>query len=263
MKRRPPRSAGSLSGFTLVELLVSSAILGIMMAVLLSSMSSGLSLWRVTEGKIAADREGRSGHLLLAQDLANAFVPTNTSGPKSSLWPQIRTNGSNLAFLVTRPADYQNQNASGGDVGDICYVEYSVQSNGLYRRFVGSKDTYESLKNNQLPISSSAPFQLLADNVVPNTNVTKSLMAKSDENGIVGPLIIRTNFIGVTFTYRTNNGTVTLQYETTAPGKRPDAIEVNLATTDLDGVKNLDLMKNPNFKLRNSGFFTFRVNLPK
>jgi prepilin-type N-terminal cleavage/methylation domain-containing protein len=256
MNRRPSRPTGPLAAFTLVELLVSSAILGIMMAVLLSSMASGLSLWRVTEGKIAADREGRSGHLLLAQDLANAFVPTN-----ASLWPQIKSNGSNLGFLVTRPADYQN--ASGGDVGDICYVDYSVRSNGLYRRFVGSKETYQSLKNNRLPASSSAPFQLLADNVVPNTNVTKVLMAKSDENGVVGPLIMRTNFIGVTFSYRTNSGTVTLQYETTAPGKRPDAIEVNLATTDLDGVKNLDLMKSPNFKLRNSGFFTFRVNLPK
>ena len=256
MNRRSPLTAGSLSGFTLVELLVSSAILGIMMAVLLSSMSSGLSLWRVTEGKIAADREGRSGHLLLAQDLANAFVPTNTSGPKSSLWPQIRTNGSNLGFLVTRPADYQD--ASGGDVGDICYVEYSVQSNGLYRRFVGSKDTYESLKNNQLPVSSSAPFQLLADNLVPNTNVLKGTLPPN-LGGVTGVQIIRTNFVPVTFS---NNGG-TMVYTATAAGKRPDAIEVNLATTDLDGVKNLDLMKNPYFKLRNSGYFTFRVNLPK
>ena len=258
MKRRPPRSAGSLSGFTLVELLVSSAILGIMMAVLLSSMSSGLSLWRVTEGKIAADREGRSGHLLLAQDLANAFVPTNTNGPNTNLWPQIRTNGSNLAFLVTRPADYQNQNASGGDVGDICYVEYSVQSNGLYRRFVGSKDTYESLKNNQLPVSSSAPFQLLADNLVPNTNVLKGTLPP-DLGGVTGVEIIRTNFVPVTF----SKSGASISYTATAAGKRPDAIEVNLATADPDGVKNLDLMKNPDFKLRNSGYFTFRVNLPK
>lgn len=255
MTTRPAHSVRPDAGFTLVELLVSSAVLGLIMAVLLGSMSSGLSLWRTTEGKIAADREGRSGHLLLAQDLANAVVPTNTSGPMTNLWPRITVNGTRLGFLVKRPPEYQ----APGETGDVCYVEYLVQSNGLYRGFVGSADTYASLRNNQLPTINNADFQLLADNVVPNTNVLKgtAMMTNSDTGGRA---VVQTNFIPVTF----SNNAGFIVYVATQSGRRPDAIEVNLATADRDGVENQDLLNTlPNYKLRNAGYFTFRVNMPR
>jgi uncharacterized protein (TIGR02599 family) len=63
------------AGFTLVEVLVAAAVLGIMLVVLLSSVTTSLSIWRNTENQIAADREGRSAYQMIAQDLASAVVP--------------------------------------------------------------------------------------------------------------------------------------------------------------------------------------------
>ncbi|MFZ4484574.1 MAG: PulJ/GspJ family protein [Chthoniobacterales bacterium] len=240
------------AAFTLIEVVVSSAILALMMAILLSSMSASLSLWRVTEGKISADREGRSGHLLLAQDLANAVVPTNTSGPSTNLWPQITAGGTKLGFLTLRSADYQD--AASGDVGDVCYVEYLVQSNGLYRRFVGSKDTFASVKNNQLPTGNAVTFQLLADNIIPNTNALKNTPVINNGEGVW----VRTNFVGVIFS--NSGGLVTYL---PAGANRPDAIEVNFSSADRDAVLNTNLLALPNYQIRSAGFFTFRVNLPK
>jgi len=252
MNPRALHPARSPAGFTLIEVLVASAILALMMAILLSSMSASLSLWRVTEGKISADREGRSGHLLLAQDLANAVVPTNTSGPATNLWPQITLGGTKLGFLTSRSTDYQN--AGSGDIGDICYVEYLVQSNGLYRRFVGSKDTYASVKNNQLPTGNAATFQLLADNIIPNTNALKGTPVINNGEGSW----IRTNFVGVIF----SNTPPSVTY-LPAGNNRPDAIEVSFSSADRDSVLNTNLLALPNYQIRNAGFFTFRVNLPK
>ena len=66
MKSTPPISSSvapatvrGKAAFTLVEVLVSSAVLGIVMFILLSTLGSSLSLWRTTEGYIAADRQGR------------------------------------------------------------------------------------------------------------------------------------------------------------------------------------------------------------
>jgi hypothetical protein len=241
-----------VAAFTLIEVLVSSAVLALMMAILLSSMGASLSLWRVTEGKISADREGRSGHFLLAQDLANAVVPTN-----NALWPTILNGGRGIGFLVLESADYQD--AAVGDVGDVCYVEYQVVTtggtNGLLRRFVGSKDTYAALKNNKLPTNAAAAFvsQFLADNVIPNTNALKGTPVINNGESAW----IRNNFVAITLPKPGTN------YYAVAGANRPEAIEVNLSTADRDAVLNTNLLALPNYQIRSAGFFTFRVNLPK
>lgn len=247
LHRRPSPAAG----FTLLEVLVAAAVLAVMMTILLTSVSTSLSLWRNTENRISADREGRSAHLLLAQDLANAVVPTNPNS--AGLWPKITENGTKIGFLTTRSSDYQN--AAGGDVGDVCYVEYLIQSNGIYRRFAGSKETYESLKSRQLPANTAAEFQLLGDNIIANTNALKGTPVMKTASDVAA---IRTNFVALSFV---PSGTG-LSYQA-AGNNRPDAIEVNVAAADADAIRNLQLANLPNYQIRSAGFYTFRVNLPK
>jgi prepilin-type N-terminal cleavage/methylation domain-containing protein len=246
MKTRPTLPVGapevparSLSGFTLLEVLVASAVLSIVMAILLSTLTAAIALWRTTEASIAAGREGRAGELLIAQDLANAVVPTNPL-----LWPKVTSNS--LSFLTLRPVDYQSGDE---DIGDVCFVEYKVGDDpdnddpnflALTRAFTGSKDTYEALKNVAFPTPTNA--QLLAANIVPNERAVYVNEAAAKE---------------VTDDYFTALGTNGLPL---AGGQQPPAlIDVNISAADDSAVSTLDIEEK---KLRSSGYFPFRVALP-
>jgi prepilin-type N-terminal cleavage/methylation domain-containing protein len=254
---RPPlhNCPKGTAGFTLLEVLVATAVLALMMAILLSSVSTTLNLWRTTENKISADREGRSAHLLLAQDLANAVVPTNTTGTLTNFWPRITDNGTRLGFLTTRSPEYQGQQ---GDVGDVCYVEYVVQSNGLFRRFAGSQETFAAMLNGVMPIVATNPLtsrpQVLADNIIPNTN---ALLATPVQKTASDWQAIRTNFVAVRFA-PSGSG---IRYDP-AGSSRPDAIEVQISATDMEALRNISNLP-PNVQIRSAGFYTFRVNLPR
>lgn len=151
-------------GFTLLEVLVASAIMGIVLFALVSTANTSLQLWRETSEKVAVDREGRSGLALLAWDLQNIVQPTNVA-----LRPHINTavvNGDSspttlLRFLTLKPGDYQTNAA---DVGDVCYVEYRLADYGIERAFVGSSDTFSAISSGIFP-SSGLEFQTLLTNV--------------------------------------------------------------------------------------------------
>ena len=245
------------AGFTLLEVLVATAVLAIMMVILLGSVTTSLSIWRNTENQIAADREGRSAFQVMADDLANAIVPSN-----QALWPKTTNDaeGAVLRFLTSKPADYQS---SANDVGDVCYVEYRARTfaatnksnnNVLLRRFLGSEDTYKELKIGQLPQVSTdlSDFQLLATNIITNGVVLKGLaiMRSANSADING---IRTNFTLLSFT---NNA------YTNAGVNRPDAIQVSIGAVDMDTMRNPTLLSNVNIPLKGGGYYTFTVNLP-
>ena len=247
------KSRFTAGGFTLIEVLVSSAVLGALMLILLGAVTGSLSTWRITEARMAADREARSGFQMLADDLANAVVPTNPA-----LWPQIRSNGAWIGFLTLKPADYQD--AAGGDVGDVCYVEYVVQpqtsNNVLLRRFVGSKETFASISSASpsMPSNSSVTAQLLATNIISN-NVSLKGTAVVKSSATADVNAIRTNFTAMVL----SNGVYS---STNSTSPRPDAIQVSIGAVDLDTVRRPEQLANTNIPLRVGGFYTFTVNLP-
>lgn len=151
----------SKDGFTLLELLVSSAILSIVMMVLLTSVSTGLSLWRNTEQKVSVDREGRTAMHILEEDLRGMVNPSNTS-----LMPRFDTNRDAqrpLRFLTVKPKDYQTNEAA--DVGDICFVEYRYISNALSRASLDSAATFAAMTNGSFP-TNNLVYEVLATNIL-------------------------------------------------------------------------------------------------
>jgi len=244
MKLRLPL-ATSRAGFTLLEVLVASVVLAIVLAILLGTLTTSMSLWRNTEGKIAADREGRSADLLLADDLMNAVMPANRN-----LWP--RTNNGSLQFLTARPRDYQG--TSSADVGDVCFVEYQVDAanSTLTRRFLASRETFDDIITaGQFPSPSSQDSQLLAVNVMKGT---ADAVRGFGLAGVANPanfVVLNTNMIALTGAYSTNNP--------------PTAIEVNLAVADPTSMEpeNKAIWEaNTSVVLRNAGIYSFRVSLP-
>jgi prepilin-type N-terminal cleavage/methylation domain-containing protein len=243
-------------GFTLIEVMVSAAILAIVLAVMFSALSTSMSLWRNTDNKIVADREARAIELLLARDLANVVMP-----PATNFWPRIITNRVGrenvyyLKFLTATPADAQP--ATGGNTGDICYVEYAVlpsTTNGpgreVRRLFWPSRKTYtDVLSRGTLPGPQTADqFESLGLNLLPtNTWAARGL----------GELVNEAN----------NTHFVLLDSDllpfTPGPNNYPAAIEVNFAVADPTTLANTNLISRSTYVLRNAGLYSFRIPLPR
>jgi len=238
-------SSRHVSGFSLLEVLVASAVLAIVMAVLLGTLTTSLNLWRTTESKLSADREARAGELLMAQDLANVLVPADRN-----LWPRVQQES--LQFLTLKPLDYQ---AEPGDVGDVCFVEYSIdkQSNTLLRRFLGSEQTFNDILSAAQPAfptpGSIGDAQVLATSLLPEMSdaVRGSEMYKNNEAPSDNFIVLNRRLLR----YDRN--------DTNAPA----AIEINFAVADPDAMANRELWANPNYRLRNAGLYSFRVHLPQ
>jgi prepilin-type N-terminal cleavage/methylation domain-containing protein len=255
-RNRHFESTGPAGGFTLLEVLVSSAVLAIVLAIMFSALSASMSLWRNTDNKISADREARAVELMLARDLANVVIPASTN-----LWPQIesprRSSIRFLKFLTAAPAE--SQSTGGPDVGDVCYVEYVVlpSTNGpgveVRRLFLPSAQTFSNvIRANAFPASATnnPALQSLGVNLLPtNSMAVRGLGALPSE-------ITNANFFLL--------GADMLPFSgTPGPTNYPVAIEFNFAVADPDTVANTNLLSNANYVLRNAGLYSFRIPLPK
>lgn len=242
-----------MGGFTLIEVLVSSAVLAIVLAVMFAALSTSLSLWRNTDNKIVADREARAIELLLVRDLANVVMPASPN-----FWPRVTNVGGvdYLKFLTLAPSEMQS--AAGSEVGDVCYVEYAVlpSTNGpgkeLGRLFWPSGQTYaDVLTAGGFPSSAPAEqFQSLGMHLLPtNKMAARGLGALVDEANNTNFIMLGTNMLPLS--------------GTTSASNYPVAVEINFAVADPTALANTNLINSPNYILRNAGLYSFRVPLPK
>lgn len=241
------RRATVHSAFTILEVLVASAILAILVAILLGTLSASLALWRNTDNKVTADREGRSAQLILGGDLANAVMPANPA-----LWPRLVTNGGTvfLQFLTLKPQDYQGDE---GNVGDVCYVEYAVDQSArrLVRKFQGSGETFSGiLKVGSFDNSPAigTEHKLVADNLLVDNRAAARRMELYGNVKTNHFVILNTNLQPLTGAYSAAN--------------RPAMVEFNFAAVDPQTATNTNMLANTNILLRSAGLFTSRVKLP-
>jgi len=257
MIAKRPRNISGAPAFTLLELLVSMAVMAIVLAVMFVALSTSMSLWRNTDSKIASDREARAVEFLLARDLGNAVVPAQTS-----FWPRVSVVGSStyLRFLATVPGAAQP--TSGAEVGDVCYVEYAVvpSTNGpgreVRRLLWPSKQTYDSvIQAGALPTSAQSPdqYQSLGLNLLPTNNMAARglgpLANPSEAAFNTNFVLLGRNMLPFTGTPSTNN--------------YPAAVEVNFSVADRTTLANSNIISRANYVLRNAGLYSFRLPVPK
>lgn len=247
----------SALAFTLLEVLVSSAVLSVVLAVLLSVLSTCLGVWQVTQGKVEVDSEGRAGALLLMQDVESMVLPTSPS-----LWPSVVTRGGvpHLRFLTLKPQEYQ-QGTSASDsenVGDVCFVEYLFSEDAaLLRRFYSSKWTYENvLRAGRFPPPSDEGAQLLSTNIVSDLRDSVRGSPLYAEAGRTGFVLLTTNNTG-------QSGEIMPMLGAPSLSNPPVGLEVNFAVADRSASQNQQLLANPSHRLRNAGYFSVRFDLPK
>jgi len=152
-------SAPRCRGFTLLELMVSTALIGLIMSVLLMATSTSLTMWRNSEDKISVDREGRTAAAFMADDLRNMVAIPGINAE----FRNPGGGGTFMEFFVLKPQDYQD--AEAGNVGDICFVQYRLQGNAIQRGLVESKATFDAIRGGGKPTVPASQFEMLATNV--------------------------------------------------------------------------------------------------
>ena len=152
-------SRASCRGFTLLELMVSTALIGIIMSVLLMATSTSLSMWRSSEDKISVDREGRTAAALMSEDLRGMVAIPNLNAD----FRNPGSGGNFMEFFVLKPQDYQD--AEAGNVGDVCFVQYRFGDNAIERGLVESKATFDAIRAGNKPTVPGDQFEVLATNV--------------------------------------------------------------------------------------------------
>ncbi len=245
-----PVSVSALAAFTLLELLVSMAVMAIVLTVMFSALSTSMSLWRNTDSKIASDREARAVENLLARDLANIVIPVQTN-----FWPTMTS--TNLKFLTAAPNEMQSP--SGSAVGDVCYVEYVVMpsTNGpgseVRRLFWPSGQTFSNvIQAGAFPSAPQAAtaYQSLGIDLLPTNN-----MAARGAGPLLGD-VNNSNFVLL--------GTNMLPFSgTRSSSNYPVAIEVNFSVADRTTLANSNIISRTNYVLRNAGLYSFRLPVPK
>jgi len=242
---KPARSISRrCAAFSLLEVLVASAVLSIVLMILLGALTTSLSLWRTTESKLYADREGRAAELMMADDLASAVVPSD-----DRLWPRVDKDS--LQFLTLKPVDYQSK--QGNNKGDICFVEYIFDrpNNALKRIFYSSEKTFNDILNKPAPgfpnPGGNANAQLLATNILEKNADAVRGLALHQQAPKDSFILLNRELLP-----RGNNDP-----------NPPAAVEVNFAVADPETMANKDLWQNKNIPLRNAGLYSFRIHFPQ
>ena len=113
-------------GFTLLELLVATVILGILLTALYGSFSRTLRGKVQAENRSALSRAARTTLLRIAQDLQGSFVLPSTSGTLH-LVSEDRSHGSLPQDTLTFFSFAYQPLSTGGREADQCWIHYFIE----------------------------------------------------------------------------------------------------------------------------------------
>ena len=143
------RRTGAKSGFTLVELLVSTAVLMGLLVLLLGAVEGSTRFWHGMEKRRAPLREAGAALRMMDDDLMSAVI---TADPDSLL---IRSNASGdcLFFLVSHHPDQRAEDCR----GDLCATGYFTAPSpdhpgerDLFRFHAGGEAVSDALRHGAL-----------------------------------------------------------------------------------------------------------------
>jgi prepilin-type N-terminal cleavage/methylation domain-containing protein len=176
-------------GFTLLEIMVSMAILAILIVILSTMVDSSAKLWRQSENRVDSFREARAALNLIASDMQSIAFPKE-SNPKQPRFFALNSGAelpgsasqspeaSSLFFLSALPTSEQQADENKSDLCTIGYflaydsptLNQKDKSLNLYR-FFRSSDKTDVVLRGQDPIAANfttgpSGEEVLARNIV-------------------------------------------------------------------------------------------------
>ena len=189
----PVARCSPVGGFTLLEVLISSAILVVILILLIGMADHTASLWHRGEQNRDASREVRAGLELITEDLHSAVITTN---PSTLIITDENppTAGSGLFFLASHPHEKRET----GNEGDLCATGYFIAADpkvkgtsNLYRFHASGGTVTSAIERNKL--------QALYQSADPKNTATTELLARRlvkldihrlQENGAAGGVLL-------------------------------------------------------------------------
>ncbi len=161
-----------IGGFTLLEVLISSAILLIITILLIGMADHTTSLWHRGERSRDSSRELRAGLEMITEDLHSAVITTNPNTFVVSNETSL-PGGSRLFFLVSHPGEKQSTDSK----GDLSATGYFIAADpkikgtsNLYRFHAAGNIVSDALEKNKL--------QDLYQSANPTNAATTELLAR-------------------------------------------------------------------------------------
>jgi len=253
-------SVKNASAFTMIELLVSMAVLSLIVVLLLSMVDNATKMWRQSENRVDAYREARAALNLIASDLASIYSSTNTNFFYFDREPKPLPNVSSaldgkVFFVTALPPTAQGT----GQKSDLCTVGYFAgfdktsitgrggESMNLYRYFRPSNETFDALKTGDI-----------AD------GMTISSTPTSDDAEVLAKNI--TGFKVAAYSKATGTPGELTPFTQSATTPTPDVLEITLSAISNDAAKRFTTQadwqdtNSPNY-IQNVRTFTKRVVL--
>lgn len=153
-------------GFTLVEILVATAMMAILLTVVLSITNNFMKGWNQTSGKLATNSQAKLALDYISQDLSSAIFRNDESewlemrltskvGPN----PYLVRNTSLINFFT--PVDDESGDTT-GDISAVCYQleaqsffeGSNIPTFGLYRTIIDSEKTFNNFLGNSQTLRS-------------------------------------------------------------------------------------------------------------
>lgn len=149
-------------GFTLIELMVATAIMAILVLAVMTITSHVLGTWSNASGRLGANAEARSALQYLGDDLETLVVR-----PKKQTWLKVTrgtlgaTGGDAPNISMITATEYRDRPTTGDDYGNICAVNYQLAFQhpitggttgiapppiaGLYRKVLSPETTFDDV----------------------------------------------------------------------------------------------------------------------
>lgn len=162
-------AASRRRGFTLIELMVATAIMTLLVLAVMTVTSHVLGTWSSASGRLGANAEARTALQYLGDDLETLVVR-----PKQQVWLEVEYENVSLGQgkTVRVPnislisATEHRVRPSTNDYGNICAINYQIAfqnpiipsgvgtpeplpTAGLYRKVIGPQDTFNDVLNFQ------------------------------------------------------------------------------------------------------------------
>ena len=148
MKRRVPIGNSSVTGFSLVEILVAVGVLILLLTVLTSVLSGVSNAWQLSREKLDNFAKGRALLNTISRDLANSVVRQDLPA-----FPQA---AGQLSFFTRTFA----QNEESDSARPLTYVSYTLGRKNDSRVILRKDAAYDF-------VASSVPWQPFGTNAVP------------------------------------------------------------------------------------------------
>lgn len=126
--------ARSAQGFTLIEILVASAVMALLVGLVITITSQVLNVWNRSGGRLSANQEARIAMELLTQDLETAVFRNRRSATDDSEWFRIvnadfAPSPNTISLQLFSPALDRPDGP-----GDICAISYQLREVDLRGR---------------------------------------------------------------------------------------------------------------------------------